>query len=156
MTPTLSIQHNIYLNKEDRYALHDGQEIEVIGVSVPVWHNSIVSSEPAREIFCRYFLKNSGDQIPIKVWEDGYEIVLPTKLKKKNVEDEEKIKITSTKSLLDYVDGGGRCLMYREHNKMKTNGRMLSIVHYVTISAEETLLVNLSMDNLSITFPTSS
>ena len=56
---SIAIHHNIWLTRDQRYAIHDGAEIVVVGVSIPVWvHNNKVTSEPAKEVFCKYYLKN--------------------------------------------------------------------------------------------------
>jgi hypothetical protein len=47
----LTINHNIYVSKEQSYLLHQGKEIITIGASVPVWFYNKVSSEPAIEVF---------------------------------------------------------------------------------------------------------
>ena len=57
---TLTISHYIYLTKEQRYALHERQPIEAIGISVPVWFNKGNTSEPAKEIFCKYQIANES------------------------------------------------------------------------------------------------
>jgi len=54
----LTIQHFIHLARDQRYALHEGIELVVVGVSIPVWFLDKVTSEPAKEVFCRYYLKN--------------------------------------------------------------------------------------------------
>ncbi|NIQ13767.1 MAG: hypothetical protein GTO02_04995, partial [Candidatus Dadabacteria bacterium] len=45
----LVISHNLFLTKEQRYKWHDGEDLEVVGVSVPVWLDEKKSSEPATE-----------------------------------------------------------------------------------------------------------
>ena len=52
---TLTISHYVYLNREQRYDIHDLKPVEVIGVSVPVWFNNGNTSEPAKEVFCKLF-----------------------------------------------------------------------------------------------------
>ena len=33
----LTILHNIHLNKDKRYKIYQGEDIETVGVSVPCW-----------------------------------------------------------------------------------------------------------------------
>lgn len=158
MTPALSltIQHNIHLTREERYALHEGDEITTIGVSLPVWFYGKLTSEPAVEVFCIYQLKNPKKDMPIQILSNGYEITLPFRegidLK---ISDEEwrdlslnnpdrleglyKQTVTeiSSKSLLDLRDGGSEHLMYREHNKVKKGDEILSIMHFVCMGTME-------------------
>lgn len=150
MALTLTIRHMIHLTKEQRYALHGGEAIETIGCSLPVWFDHDISSEPAREVFCNYYLSNVKQEIPIKILENGYEIVLPYKEHPKRRDltneewrtmSEEQLEVyyklngyaVTSESLLDVADGGSECLMYREHNKVKFNNKMLAIVHFVSI-----------------------
>ena len=67
----LTIHHNIHLTREQRYALHNGEDLNVIGVSIPIWLIKKGTSEPANEIFCRYYLKNPKIDTPIKIFDDG-------------------------------------------------------------------------------------
>jgi hypothetical protein len=127
----LTINHNIYVSREQSYLLHQGKEITTIGASVPVWFYNKVSSEPAIEVFCKYYIKNPKKEIPIKILEDGYEINLP--FEEKSIDSKE----ISSKSLLDICDGGSEFLNYRELNKVLVKDKTLSIMHYVTINRLE-------------------
>ena len=146
----LIIHHNIYLNKEQRYALHDGQDIEVVGVSVSVWCRGKVTSEPAKEIYCRYLVRNLGEDQPIKMVKDGFEICLPNKRpvvgrisddmwRSFSLEERDEYYAVfkdgaSTANLLDVKDGGSGCLMYREHNKVKyVDDGPITIIHLIQI-----------------------
>lgn len=147
----LSVHHNIYLTREQRYAIHDEKPVDVVGISVPVWHVQNVTSEPAKEIFCIYRLRNPKHELPIKILDDGYEVTLPCRDAKaptrplsneqwrKLNEDEREMYYkmmghqASSKNLLDLKDGGSACLMYREHNKAKKDDKIVNIAHYVHI-----------------------
>lgn len=148
---TLTIHHNIFLTKEQRYELVRGQDIVTVGVSVPVWFVEGFSSEPAKEIFCKYLLSNIQQDIPIQIREDGYEIVIPYRSSiyaRKAISDEEWRRYSEKErrdyyatwkasihpgNLLDPSDGGTACITYREHNKADTDGKKFSIVHFVNI-----------------------
>ena len=160
---SLTIHHNIHLTKEQRYALHEGQEIQAIGISVPVWFSNKITTEPAREIFCKYFISNPKKDVPIQVLEDGYDVSLPyregTKL---DISDEEwrylnlqkpdvlesmyknMIQEVSSKNLLDPEDGGSACLIYREHNKIKKGDSHLTIMHFVCMYSMDLLTNSLN------------
>jgi hypothetical protein len=147
----LIIHHNIYLNREQRYALYDGQDIEVSGVSVSVWCRGKVTSEPAKEIYCRYLVRNLGEDQPIKMVKDGFEICLPNKKPiVSHVSDEiwrdmsvaERDEYyalfkngASPLNLLDVKDGGSGCLMYREHNKIRyaDDDGPITIIHLIQL-----------------------
>lgn len=160
---SLTIHHNIHLTKEQRYALHEGKDIEVVGVSVPIWFMNKLTTEPGREIFCKYVLKNPKTETPIQILTDGYEISLPNRTGTKlEISDEEWREINriqpakldalyrqlvnevSSKNLLDIEDGGHGHMYYREHNKVKRGDKLWTIMHFVCIGSQESLLQNLS------------
>lgn len=126
----------------------------MVGVSVPVWYVNKISSEPAKEVFCNYYLKNPKRDLPIQIVEDGFEIFLPmrpAKNSKTPLTDEEwrllfyknpakldahykgQMAEVSSKNLLDLPDGGCAYLYYREHNKVKQYGEKINLMHYVII-----------------------
>lgn len=159
---SLSIQHNIHLTREERYALHEGEDIITVGVSIPVWFMDKLTTEPAKEIFCNYYLKNPKKDIPIQILEDGYEITIPHRQggslnmpneewRNLNLNHPDKLdalykQVTSevsSKCLLDVIDGGSAGMAYREHNKIKRGDKMLDIKHFVCFSTREQLVGSL-------------
>lgn len=166
---SLTIHHNIHLTKEQRHALHDGEDIVTVGYSVPVWFMGKVTSEPAREVFCVYSLKNPKKDVPIQIMENGYEITIPyregSSLKISNEEwldllmnnpdkldamYKQHISEVSSKNILDVSEGGCGGLVYREHNKTKMGDKILNIMHYVSIEPIEMLLNSLTSHTLAI------
>lgn len=158
MDVTLTVQHNIFLTKEERYTLHAGEPIEVIGISVPVWlYGEETTSEPAKEVFCRYYLYNTKEDLPIKTLEDGYEICVPHKIPE-NLPDasneewkefnedqleayyESRENTVTSQNLLDVTDGGSGSIMYREHNSFEKNGSEYEIIHFIHITTIEKLI----------------
>lgn len=162
---SLSIQHNIHLTREQRYSLHDGKDVETIGWCIPIWTMGKITSEPGKEVFCRYILKNPKQELPISILKDGYEIVVPyregTKL---NISDEEwrdlqkndpaklhemyknLLPEVSSLRLLDIEDGGnGGSLFYREQNNLPYDDDVLNVMHYVNIDTIETLMNSLTL-----------
>jgi hypothetical protein len=150
----LIIHHNIFLNREQRYALHDGQDIEVCGISVSVWCRGKVTSEPGREIYCKYLLRNLGEDQPVKMVKEGFEICVPNKRQVnsnisndiwRNFSPQEMDEYyslfkngASTHNLLDIKDGGSEALMYREHNKIRyADDEKITIIHLIQIRDEK-------------------
>lgn len=150
----LTIAHNIYLTREQRYALHEGEEFEIVGISIPVWtQNGKAVNEPTREVFCKYYLSNPRQELPIIILEDGYCVCIPYRPEKKTkpLSNEEWLRLSShdpqtlekwyksqvyeisSRNLLDIPDGGCAHLSYREHNKIKKNDTLLNIMHFVSI-----------------------
>lgn len=148
----LSIHHSIYLTREQRYALHNQMDVDTVGVSVPVWRMKDKTSEPAREVFCKYMLRNPHKEIPIKIMTDGYLLCLPYRLsvkkRQRSMTSEEWTALSqeqreayytsipkdmSSESLLDIADGGSQSLIYRESNKIKSQNQFMNIIHYVNI-----------------------
>ena len=170
----LTVAHNIYLTRDQRYALHEGEEFEIVGVSVPVWtQNGKALNEPTSEVFCKYYLSNPRQELPIVILEDGYVVCVPFRpgKKVKPLSDEEWRRLSfhnpqalekwykaqvyevSSKNLLDIQDGGSAHLSYREHNKIKKNDTMLNIMHFVSIDDMEilndSLFIPSPLDSLS-------
>jgi hypothetical protein len=157
----LKIHHIVHLTQEQRYALHNGEEHIVVGVSVPVWDRNRNTTEPAKEVFCLYHLKNTKSDSPLKILSYGYEIDLPYKENKTTTLSdevwrdwhmshpdkldeyyEEKYKNTiSSQHLLDPADGGHASMCYREHNEMKRQDELWKIDHFVNI-VDMTYLTN--------------
>jgi len=125
----LSVCHNVYLTKQERYDLHEGKDIEVVGVSIPIWFFKGTTSEPGEEVFCKYFLVNNGNSDSfIHSLENGYHINLPQKpngYKPNNLSNDTWRKMTplqkdiwyranirpiTATNLLDYKDGGNEFL----------------------------------------------
>ena len=155
-TLMLVISHSIFLNREERYELADGKQIEVVGISVPVWYQKGNTSEPAVEIFCNYDLLNKDDEMSfVRAKDDGYTVNIPQipkdyKPPKKLTDkqwremiaspedrevyyDELKKSPHSGKSLIDYNEGGGQYLRFHHHNKFKKSGRMIDVSHVIEI-----------------------
>lgn len=150
--------HNIFLSKEQRYSLHAGIPIQVVGVQVPVWHQHGFSSEPAAEVFCRYVLLNEpegGTEIKMSSW--GYEFNMPQQshhnpLPKidldewrsmtREQQDEWHGKFPqrpTSMNLLDPNDGGSGELSFNQKAIATVNGSTINVLHYVRISTTEIL-----------------
>lgn len=148
---TLTIQHSIYLTRDQRYSLHNGLDVNTVGVSLPVWHRRSKTSEPGREVFCNYYLRNPHKEIPIRILQNGYLICLPFRIPQtphRAITNEEWMAMTqeqreayytstprsmSSASLLDVAEGGSESLIYREQNKVKSKLDYLRIIHYVNV-----------------------
>lgn len=145
---TLTISHYIYLTKEQRYALNDGDEVEVVGICVPVWFDKGTTSEPAHEIFCKYKLTNPKTGVNIKQSEDGFVLVLPSEDTESFAEEEKnnslKIKLGASESLLDFKDGGRECSEFRLYQKLLINKNLYHLIHFIDIKSKEILIDSLS------------
>ena len=159
---TLAISHNIFLEREQRYELASGKEIEAIGVSLPVWFYKGNTSEPAQEVFCKYSLTNDKADMPISDIGHGYKINVPQtpknyqppveisddKWRKLPYEKQEewymnKIIPITGKNLLDSCDGGSSYIRFRQHNRVKRNNQYINIIHFVEIGTIENLIDSL-------------
>ena len=159
----LSVSHHIYLNKEQRYALIDG-DISVMGVSIPVWiKNNGISTEPAVEVLCNYELTNVDEKVPIHFKPNGYKINMPQlsehEKEKPRLSDEIWRSFTPDERrdyydnlpsrpcagwLKDIADGGGMHLQFREHNKIFQDDESLEVYHYIHIDDTSRLMKSLS------------
>lgn len=142
---TLTISHYIYLTKKQRYDLHEGHEVNILGVSVPVWFDKGSTSEPAKEVFCKYKLTNEKLNQAIIANEEGYHINLPQKQDLSNQFDSVlNFKIPTSDKLLDTKDGGVESLEFRQYNKIHKDEYHFNVVHFVEIKPHELLLETLS------------
>lgn len=145
---TLIISHYIYLTKEERYNAHNGETIETTGVSIPVWFNKGTTSEPARELFCKYKITNENINKAITPTQEGYVINLPQKVELDEIPEEIKEavgkQLVSSKDLLDIEDGGKELLEFKQLNKIKYKKELFNLIHFVEIKPKEILLKTLS------------
>jgi len=123
---TLTVSHNIFLTRDQRYAFqNDDCELEVSGVSVPVWFYNGKTSEPASEVFCKYKLKISDSKKAITKYSEGYIINLPKKL--------DDVSMSISDMLRDIKDGGKESVLYKEYSKIKKKSMNYSVIHVVEI-----------------------
>jgi len=141
MILTLTVSHNVFLNREQRYNLFDGKEIEITGVSTPIWYYQGQTSEPGNEVFCKYKLIPNEHKILVKHTDVGYDIYLPRK-----TEDLENNKANplTVKNILDIKDGGIEWIAFRQFAKAKKNKKTVNIVHFVEIKTLEELIDSFS------------
>lgn len=140
MSLVLSIGHNIFLSKEDRYKLLN-EEIEAVGVSVPVWFYQNKTSEPAHEVFCKYKIIPSEDEISIKQKDQVYEITLP----KEDLNKDGKKHPVTIKNILNIKDGGMEWLAFRQYGKIKRkNKKTISLIHFLEVKPLEDILGSLT------------
>lgn len=139
MATILTISHYIYLSREERYQLFDQIPVYTVGVSVPVWFKKGDTTEPAKEIFCKYNIFNDNASSSIGYKENGYDIHLP-----KNFVNFKTNKTNSFR-LLDVKDGGCEGLVFRQYSKLAINKKSYSIVNFVEIKPIEYLLGTLTI-----------
>lgn len=156
MAATLTISHNLFLTREQRYRYYKGQELEIVGVSVPVWLSEKETSEPAQEMFTLYKLCHTNETALIKHNRHRYEIYIPklpfyqppyitneiwetlSTEEKQNYYDKMDKEVV-IKNILDYKDGGCEWLAFRQYSKTKRYKKTLNLVHYVEIKKIEDL-----------------
>lgn len=128
---TLTVEHCIYLTKEQRYLLNQREKIVVEGVSIPVVFSRGSTSEPVDEVFCKYYLSNDdkGDR-DIKRKDEGYEINLQQKTEELN----------GSEVLLDEEDEGKGKFIFSQIQRVSYKGSSFNIIHFVEIKKIDTLL----------------
>ncbi len=127
---TITVSHNIFLTKDERYKLANGESIEVVGVSVPVWFHGGKTSEPAVEVFCKYRLSSAKVPTPITNYEEGYLIALP------QANEKEKHTVTDLK---DIKEDGCEYMHLRQAVKTRKGRKNYDILHFVEIKTIEEL-----------------
>lgn len=154
----LILSHNIYLTRQERYALIEQETIDVVGVCLPVWFTIKYLTAPTEEVFCKYSISNFGPEQDIKVVGGGYQINLPqipsdwipaeplTNEQWRDMSENEKriwYKRNSTpknaKWLADVCDGGGEQLYFRQVTSLYENKTKIKLVHFVSIKTIEIL-----------------
>ena len=141
MSLTLTVSHNVFLTREQRYNLFDGQEIEVTGVSTPIWYYQGQTSEPGNEVFCKYKLIPNEYKMLVKHTDVGYDIYLPSKME--DLESNKSNPLT-VKNILDLKDGGIEWIAFRQFAKAKKNKKTVNIIHFVEIKTIEELVDSFS------------
>jgi hypothetical protein len=153
----LTVSHHIYLTKEERKALHDGETVETIGVSVPVLAYTSISTEPAKEVFCRYVISSPPQDVALQAGEDGYTVSVPrrkwapriseaTDWEWRNMTNDQLLEYyqlrgepISTHNVLDIEEGGSGGLYYREYGTRMLKGQLFEVVHHVHFEHVEML-----------------
>lgn len=160
----LTVTHNLFLTRDQRYDLVNGKTIEVTGVSVPVWvckDDSVgkgYTSEPAVEVFCKYVVTNKPNRTPLHKIEGGYQVNLPQLpedyVEPKRISDdkwremseeeisewyEENKKPVTADNLRDLKDGGAAYLRFEEYNMEKAKDRFVTLGHYIKIDDIDSL-----------------
>lgn len=133
---TLLISHYLYLTRDQRYSLFNGEKLEIIGVNIPVWFYGGRTDEPAEEIFCKYILSNDENDFSIREHDEGFEINLP-QVNMKNT------KKALSQSLLDVKDGGCEEIFFKEETKIEIDGKNYKVLNYVEIKPIEILMATM-------------
>jgi hypothetical protein len=165
---TLSITHLIFLTEKERYAVVNGEIINTIGVSLPIWFFKGSTSEPAEEVFCRYCITNIPKNKTIEPKKTGYILNLPQKQILDNpISNEDWRKMTeeqrdlwyksrlqppSCQSLLNLKDGGAGQLTLKLAERRKIKKKIVSVIHFIIIRDMKILLESLT-DTISIPPP---
>lgn len=149
----LSIVHNIFLNEEDLTLLRSGKDIEIIGVSLPVWSFGMVTSEPAEEVFCKYLISNNLEKNQpdtIKTLKDGYKLYLPDYCQKmklpinplnlQELSEEDKTKCVMEDNQIflikesNVLSEDSEFIFYEQIHKIKEDRKVRLVTHVVKIS----------------------
>lgn len=143
----LAVNHLIFLTKDERYNVFNGEKIETVGVAIPVWFWSGNTTEPANEVFCKYLITNEPTNETISMRKDGFEINTPQLEKMEKITPKNKTAIGNAKKLLDAKDGGSEWLEYKVFNKIKALGfdHPINVVHTIEIKSIDKLIASLSL-----------
>jgi hypothetical protein len=116
----LFLIHNIFLTNNQIESFFKKKEIEVIGISVPVWVNAKTSetSEPAAEVFCQYVIKQHRKDSDVEILpKNGYQIFLCNKKNKKPKEiNFEELSAMSAEDRKDFEKKRNK--WFKENSKM--------------------------------------
>jgi hypothetical protein len=162
---TLSVSHSLFLTEKQRYDLHQGKTIKVIGVSMPVWFFKGSTSEPAEEVFCKYTLNNKKGNAYVQATKNNTYIInlpqVPDDYKEGILSNEQWRKMTggekslwyksnpiplSSKKLLNTKDGGCQSLSFQIQHEINVDNTKSNIIHFVLIKKIEELNESLILD----------
>jgi hypothetical protein len=149
----LTVSHSVYLTRDEAYALYEGANIEVIGVSIPIWIIESKTTEPGIEVFAKYKIMNQNKGISVKYNAEGYEITLPKHHIQKghlipeeiynSLPEEDQLKFQEPRlcieNLLD-IPEGSEWLAFRQFNNIQVEDKLADLVHYVEIKRINDLL----------------
>jgi hypothetical protein len=157
---SLTISHNLFLTDEHRSILKDGDGIQLVGVSCPIWAHKGSSSEPGVEVFSLYRIY-VADQLSIKHQKDGYEITIPEKSKETEKlpddiwdslsKEEQDLWYANNepepclRNLLSIKDGGSDWLAFRQLSKIKKSNRLLYLIHFIEMKNADLLAESLTI-----------
>lgn len=144
MMSTLTVSHYIYLSKEQRYHLHQGKNIETVGICIPVWFQKGNTSEPAQEVFCKYIISNDKKGTLVSYTDTGYQINMPSVVISDGDIDESvkkavQMKLGTSDRLLDQEDGGVEWCEFRFYQKINIDKKEYYNIHFVEIKPIEIL-----------------
>lgn len=119
-----TIAHNLFPTRDERYSFsNENNEVNMVGIFLPVWVNGAATSEPAEELYCRYTLRNylnQGDEsVCINEEGDGFTISLSDK--------------ALWESIKDIKDGGSGSIYLTHQGKLINNGVEILVIHYINI-----------------------
>jgi len=144
MSLTLTVSHSLFLTRDQCYSIHNGNEVEIIGVSIPTWFYKGKISEPTIEVFCRYKINQTKNLLSIKEKSKIYELSIPI-INSENI---------TTKNLLDIKDDGSEHIIFRQYQSINRQGKLevrhgmtygqINMLHFIEIKRIEDLLATLS------------
>lgn len=144
----LYVSHNLFLTKEQRYNLFNGNNVETVGTSICVLNSlKFKNPEEVKEYFCLYkLIPKKNITKSIKSTKKGFNIYLFSEKTNNTFFDlvnefffGKKINKENTKKLLDIKDGGSEWLFLIEQEFKKN----LIIFHKLQIQKIENLLESL-------------
>lgn len=129
---TIAISHIIYLNKQERYNLYNGEKVTKVGFFVPVCFYKGLTSEPAYEIFCKYNLSNDKEFRSIEKFRNGFDINIFSEFENKDY-------LSNPIGLLDGIDGGVESFQFKEQGQIYFKNNIYTVIHTVIIEDESVL-----------------
>ena len=140
------------MTREQRYELVEGKQVEVVGVSIPVWVWGNETSEPATELFCKYTLTNQAGKTKIMPFNEGYLVNMPqptlNRVPQASLSNEEWRGMSPSQqerwydnipeqktgqNLRDIRDGGSEYLRLEGTKRMQREGKAVTLYHVIEI-----------------------
>lgn len=137
----LFLTHQIFVTKEQRYQLYQGEKIETIGSFIETTNINNKKDFFPKEIFAKYQIDTIVSEEHIVSMADGYKIHMPVKFLYSDA-DLENIDLESSVFIEDILDSddGGREEVFFKYRKVYTDkNKKFLVIHSVSIRDIEIL-----------------
>jgi hypothetical protein len=138
----LFLSHQIFVTKEQRYELYQGEKVETVGSFIETTNINNVQDFFPKEIFARYIIDSLISDEHITSTADGYKIHMPVKFLYSDA-DLENVDLDSTvfiEDILDNEDGGREEIFFKWRKILiSEKNKKYIIMHSVSIRDIEVL-----------------
>ena len=151
ITP-LFFNHQIFIDKEQRYDLYAGKQIKTLGTCIEITNlNHPDEYKQPKEIFLEYIVDTESIEDKVIVTNNSYIIHIPVKFLHSEMEEikEEKNDFVYLEDILDLEDGGREELFFKYRKIYANTDKKYICMHAIEIRDISKLENSLSFLNLN-------